>query len=169
MGSYWYAIYTRARWEKKVADRLSKNAIESYCPLNKVVRQWSDRKKVVEEPLFKSYVFVRINSRQQSLVREVDGVVNFVYWLGSPAIIRDSEIDLIKRFLNEYVNVRVEKTTVNVNDRIKIVNGPFMEQEARVIAVSNRSVKAIIPSLGYIMTAEKKNVEVIEQVQLPEI
>lgn len=161
MGSNWYAIYTRARWEKKVADRLLKDGIESYCPLNKVVRQWSDRKKVVEEPLFKSYVFVRVTSRQQSLVREVDGVVNFVYWLGNPAIIRDSEIELIKRFLNEYVNVRLEKTAVNLNDRIKILNGPFMEQEARVIAVNNRSVRAIIPSLGYVMTAEKKDVEVI--------
>jgi len=95
------------------------------------------------------------------VVREVDGVVNFVYWLGNPAIIRDSEIELIKRFLNEYVNVRLEKTAVNLNDRIKILNGPFMEQEARVIAVNNRSVRAIIPSLGYVMTAEKKDVEVI--------
>jgi transcription antitermination factor NusG len=161
MGSSWYAIYTKARWEKKVADRLSKDGIESYCPLNKVVRQWSDRKKVVDEPLFKSYVFVRINSKQRSSVREVDGVVSFVYWLGNPAVIRDLEIELIKRFLNEYINVRVEKASVKINDRIKILNGPFMEQEANVIAVNNRIVKAIIPSLGYVMTAERKNVEVI--------
>ena len=161
MRSNWYAIYTRARWERKVAELLSKNSVENYCPLNKVVRQWSDRKKVVEEPLFKSYVFVRIDSKQQTLVRQVEGVVNFVYWLGRPAIIRDTEIDLIKRFLNEHTNVRLEKTSVCINDRIRIVNGPFMEQEARVISVNNRIVKAVIPSLGYIMTAEKQNVKVI--------
>jgi len=161
MGSKWYAVYTRARWEKKVADLLSKSGVENYCPLNKVVRQWSDRKKVVEEPLFTSYVFVRIEAKQHALLRQTDGVVNFVYWLGKPAVIRDGEIELIKRFLNEHINVRLEQTRVSVDDRIRILNGPFMEMEARVIAVNNRTVKAILPSLGYTMTAEKENVEVI--------
>jgi transcription antitermination factor NusG len=161
MGSKWYAIYTRARWERKVAEQLIKIDVENYCPLTKVVKQWSDRKKLVEEPLFKSYVFVKVEVRQQSLLRQIDGFVNFVYWLGKPAVIRDEEIDLIKRFLNEHINVRLEKAEVNVHDRIKFLNGPFMEMEARVITVNNRTIKALLPTLGCMMTAEKKNVEVI--------
>ena len=56
----WYALYTKPRWEKKVAGLLDDQGIENYCPINKVTRQWSDRKKVVLEPMFKGYVFVKI-------------------------------------------------------------------------------------------------------------
>ena len=61
----WLAVYTRPRWEKKVDQLLKEQGTESYCPLNKVKRKWSDRVKTVEEPLFKSYVFVK-NFRQRS-------------------------------------------------------------------------------------------------------
>src|SRR5215211_2634080 len=94
--SKWYAVYTKPRWEKKVADLLTRKQIENYCPLNKVKRQWSDRKKIVMEPLFQSYVFVRVPKNMLTMVRETSGVLNFVYWLQKPAIIRDEEIDLIK-------------------------------------------------------------------------
>src|SRR5688500_10904022 len=105
MEKRWYAVYTRPRWEKKVAAALSKSEIENYCPLNKVERRWSDRKKIIEEPLFTSYVFVRASLKEQTVIRETDGIVNFVYWLGRPAVIRNEEIDLIKRFLNQHKNV----------------------------------------------------------------
>ena len=65
----WYAVYTKPRWEKKVADLLTKKQIENYCPLNRVLRQWSDRKKVILEPLFTSYVFVRISESNQLAIR----------------------------------------------------------------------------------------------------
>ena len=157
----WYAVYTKPRWEKKVADILSKTDVEYYCPLNKVVKQWSDRKKIVEEPLFTSYVFVKVNTKLQTVVRQIDGVVNFVYWLGKPAVIKDEYIELIKRFLNDYINVRVERTEFSINDSVKILNGSFMEFEAKVIDVNDKTVKAILPSLGYTMIAEKENVQVI--------
>lgn len=157
----WYAVYTKPRWEKKVAGLITKAGIENYCPLRKSVRQWSDRKKIVEEPLFNSYVFVRISNKQHAAIREIDGVVNFVYWLQKPAVIRDEDIEIVKRFLNEYSNVRIERTIVNVHDRVKIVNGPFMEFEANVIKVNNKTVKVILPSIGFTMTAEKENVQVI--------
>jgi transcription antitermination factor NusG len=102
VNSRWYAIYTRPRWEKKVNTLLAEKGIESYCPLNKVRRKWSDRIKTIEEPLFKSYVFVRIRDDERSNVRMTSGVVNFVYWDGKPALIRDKEIQNIRRFLDEY-------------------------------------------------------------------
>ena len=155
----WYAVYTKPRWEKKVASSLSKNEIEHYCPLNKVVKKWSDRKKLVEEPLFTCYVFVRINARQQAQIQQIDGIVNLVYWLGRPAIIRDDEIDLIKRFLNEHTNVKVERSSLNVNDKVKIVNGPFMEMEGNILSLNKRIVKVLLPSLQYTMSAEIQNVQ----------
>jgi transcription antitermination factor NusG len=162
----WFAIYTRPRWEKKVAEILTKNKIENYCPLNKVVRQWSDRKKTIEEPLFTSYVFVRIPENQQVSVKRLDGVLNLVYWLGKPAVIQDAEIDIIKRFLTENSNVLLEKTPVNINDRVRIVNGPLMELEGEVLSIRNRRIKIVLPSLGYLMYAEVEtsNVEVLSPV-----
>ncbi|HTE28213.1 UpxY family transcription antiterminator [Flavitalea sp.] len=150
----WYAIYTRARCEKKVADLLSKKNIENYCPLNKVQRQWADRKKIIHEPLFTSYVFVRLSQAEHLQMIKTDGVVSFVYWLGKPAIIKDLEIDMIRRFLDEYTNVKLEKTSVNINDMVRIISGPLMEHAGQVIAVKSKSVKIILPSLGYMMSAE---------------
>ena len=159
----WYAVYTKPRWEKKVAAGLSRNEIENYCPLNRVIKQWSDRKKIVEEPLFTSYVFVKISLKQQHLLRQIDGIVNFVYWLGKPAVIREDEIALIKQFLQDHINITLERTPVNIHDRIKIISGPFMEMEAKVIEVNKKTVKVILPSLGYIMTAEveREHIQVV--------
>lgn len=150
----WHAVYTKSRWEKKVAEQLSKLDIENYCPLNKVVRQWSDRKKTVEEPLFTSYVFVKISNKEITKIRQVLGIVNFVYWLGRPAIIPAKEISIIKEFLNNYVNVRLEPLLLNVQDPVKIVNGPFADFEGNVISIGKRSVRVSLPSLRYFMTTE---------------
>src|SRR5258708_3075596 len=98
----WYAVYTKPRWEKKVSEQLAKGGIEAYCPLNKVRKKWSDRVKWVEEPLFKSYVFVRVKEAEQTQVRLFNGVVNFVYWLGKPAMVKDKEIEIIRQFLNDH-------------------------------------------------------------------
>jgi len=77
--SRWYAVYTRPRWEKKVAGSLTRKKIENYCPFNRVLHQWSDRKKIVLEPLFTSYLFVRISGEEQLAVRQTEGVINFVF------------------------------------------------------------------------------------------
>ncbi len=161
----WYAVYTKPRCEKKVADLLVKKGIENYCPLNKVQKQWSDRKKIILEPLFTSYVFVRIGANEQLTVRKTNGILNFVYWLSKPAIIKDDEIDTIKRFLNDYSYIRLEKVTVNLKDTVRIITGPFMEQEGQVISIKSKSVKIILPSLGYWMQAEIEttNVKVIQE------
>jgi transcription antitermination factor NusG len=94
----WFVIYTRPRWEKKVHSLLLAKGVESYCPLHKVRRKWSDRIKLVEEPLFKSYVFVKVDEAGRTLVRMTDGVVNFVYWNGKPASIKEKEIQTIRKF-----------------------------------------------------------------------
>ena len=153
MSSRWYAIYTRPRWEKKVNSLLVQKGIESYCPLNKVRRKWSDRIKTVEEPLFKSYVFVKIDEAERSNVRMTSGVVNFVYWNGKPAVIREKEINTIKRFLNEYEQVEVVKMDLNIDERVRVIAGPMMDQEGKVIELKNKTAKVCIDSLGYMLIA----------------
>jgi transcription antitermination factor NusG len=149
----WLAVYTRPRWEKKVNQLLIEKGVESYCPLNKVRRKWSDRVKIVEEPLFKSYVFLKVNNEDRTAVRMTPGVINFVYWNGKPAIIREKEINAIRRFLNEYENVEVKLIDLEVQQRVKITTGPLMDQEGEVLAVRRKTAKVAIDSLGYILIA----------------
>jgi transcription antitermination factor NusG len=163
----WYALYTRPRWEKKVADLLEKKKVEVYCPLNKVEKQWADRRKVVLEPLFTSYVFVYVSEKEHISIKQTDGVVNFVYWLNKPAVIRNEEIDTIKKFLHEYDHVSVERTQVNLNDRVRIINGPLMMWEGNVVEIRTNTVKITLPSLGQTLVAEirKDNLETISPLQ----
>ena len=150
----WYAVYTRVRWEKKVSESLTKRRIENYCPLNRVQRQWADRKKIVTEPLFTSYVFVRSSEHDLSEVLKLDGVMNMVYWLGKPAVIRDEEILSIRKFLNDYHYISLQKIDVNIHDHVRVISGPLLEYEGQVIAVKTKTVKLSLPSLGYLMSAE---------------
>lgn len=154
MNNKWYAVYTRPRWEKKVHLLLKDKGIESYCPLNKVRRKWSDRIKVVEEPLFKSYVFVKVGEGDKAAVRTTDGVINFIYWDGKPAVIRDKEIEAIKKFLDEHEQVRLIKTDFKPAQRVVVTAGTLMDKEGHILEVKNKVAKVAIESMGYILVAD---------------
>lgn len=153
MSRKWLAIYTRPRWEKKVNQLLQEKGFECYCPLNKVRRKWSDRIKVVEEPLFKSYVFVKVDETNRTAVRMTNGAINFVYWAGKPAVIKEREIVAIKRFLDEYENVEARPVDIKMNQRVRVTNGTLMDQEGKVLDIRHKMVKVAIDSLGYILVA----------------
>jgi transcription antitermination factor NusG len=154
MDKKWFAIYVLSRNEKKVASLLDDQNIENYLPLQKTMKQWSDRKKMVEEPLFKSYVFAHIAEDEKPKVRETKGVLNFVYWLGQPAVIRDQEIEIIKHFLENYENIEVNEFIPVLNSSVKIQSGPMMNQIGKVIKVGKNKVKIIIESLGCSLVAD---------------
>ena len=149
----WLAVYTRPRWEKKVNQLLADKGVERYCPLNKVPRKWSDRIKIIEEPLFKSYVFVKVNDDDRTEVRMTPGVINFVYWLGKPAVIREKEINAIKRFLDEHENVEVRSLELKVNQQVKVNVGPMMDQKGKILELKHKTATVAIDSLGYILIA----------------
>jgi transcription antitermination factor NusG len=156
----WYVVYTKPRWEKKVYDLMVGEGIETYCPLNRIRKKWSDRMKWVEEPLFKSYVFVKIDENDQTRVRMVNGVVNFVYWLGKPARVRDKEIEIIRKFLNDYNDVQAIPMDLHKDSKITIKQGAFMDKEATIVKVFNNKVQVAIESIGYslVATLDKSNV-----------
>jgi len=161
----WFAVYTRPRWEKKVFKLLQEKGVESYCPLNKVHRKWSDRTKIIEEPLFKSYVFVKVTEEEKTAVRMTHGVVNFVYWLGKPAIIKEKEIETIKRFLNDHHDVEVWPIEVKEGKKVLVQSGILMGKEGTVKKVMHKKVEVIIESIGFALTAyiDKSKVVVIEK------
>ncbi len=163
--TFWYVVYTKPRCEKKVAEYFTNREIENYCPLHRVTKKWHDRNKVINEPLFPSYVFVRATVMQLSIIRETKGVINFVYWLGKPAMIRNEEIETIRQFLKDYDKVMLEKTIVNLQDTVRILYGPLMNQEGKVVEILHRTVKVLLPSLGYALVAEieKSQIESIKR------
>ena len=157
----WLVVYTKPRWEKKVHTSLVKKGIEAYCPLNKVRRKWSDRMKTIEEPLFKSYVFVKVEDAEMTEVRVVDGVLNDVYWNGKPAIVREEEIIEIKKFMSEYEDVEVTSIELKPADAVVLNTGVMMGATGHVLRVmGNNTVEVRIDSLGFILTAkfDKKTV-----------
>jgi len=157
----WLVVYTKPRWEKKVHTSLLKKGIEAYCPLNKVRRKWSDRMKTIEEPLFKSYVFVKVEDAGMTEVRFVDGVLNYVYWNGKPAIVREEEIIEIKKFMSEYEDVEVSSIELKPADAVVLNAGVMMGATGRVMRMmGNNTVEVRIDSLGFILTAkfDKKTV-----------
>ena len=140
--------------KEKLPSYWKRSTWKYYCPLSKTNKQWSDRKKPALQPLFSSYVFVFITPDKQRLVRQTDGVINFIHWLNKPAVIRQEEIDTIRNFLKEYDFVRLEKTSINMNDRVRIINGPLMMWEGTVVEIRTTIVKITLPSLGYALVAE---------------
>lgn len=165
MEKFWYVIYTKSNCEKKVAGLLTKYNIDNYCPLNKTMRQWADRKKMILTPLFTSYVFVHISEDALYKVKQASSdIINFVYWLGKPAVVRKDEIEQIRQFLDHHMDVKLEKKSIHINDKIKVLSGPFLNMEGNVKSIEHNKVKLILPSLGYIMTAETsiQNVQVIQ-------
>lgn len=161
---YWFAVYTKPRWEKKVARLLDEHGIENYCPLNKVIKQWSDRKKVVLEPLFKSYVFVRVAEEDKWELKKINGILNFVYWLGKPAHIKDEEISIIKKFLNDFGDVKVEEQSkLKINATVRVKQGIMMNYQGILIELSGKRAKVKIESMGIQLNAQfdKKNLEAL--------
>lgn len=152
----WYALYTKPRWEKKIDAVLQRKGIQSWCPLQKVQRQWSDRKKIVEEPLFKSYVFVRITEAERVKVLATDGILNFVHYAGKPAVIRDVEIEMIQKYLSEKeASLSVHALEgFSENERIRVGHGVFMDKEGTVIRGGKRKVYVKLESLGQVMVVE---------------
>jgi len=163
----WFLIYTRPGCEKKVADLLERKHVQVYCPLTKAQKRWGDRKKPALSPLFSSYVFVFATPDEHHRIRHTDGVINFIHWLSKPAVIRQEEIDTIRNFLKEYDFVRLEKTSINLNERVRIINGPLMMWEGTVVEIRTTTVKIILPSLGYALVAEisKENTESVMSLQ----
>lgn len=159
----WYVIYTKPRNEKKVALELIKKGIEAYCPVKIEIRQWTDRKKKIEKPLFSSYCFVCIEETQRYDVLEVYGVSRFVYWLGKPAVVKDKEIEEIKRWLNDFSHEKIYTDTFQVNDRIVIKSGTLMNQEGIILSQRGNQLVLHLESIGYRMCISMADVTVERQ------
>jgi transcription antitermination factor NusG len=159
----WHVVYTRPQSERRVASLLMKKKIDAYCPLRKVEQQWALVKKVIFEPLFTSYIFVHNSEKEYMAIRQTEGVINFAYWRGRPAVIRPEELTAIKNYLTDSYRLTVEKIPVDVNDIVHVTNCPLVQSEGGGLAVREKAIRISLPSLGYaLVAAPKMNVEVVK-------
>jgi len=158
----WRVIYTKPRNEKKVFERLTTQGIDCYFPCQKTLKQWSDRKKWVEEPVFRSYMFINDPSSYDVdlTILQTAGVVRFLYWLGKPAIVRDVEIEIIKKFLGEYQGVEI--LSFEEGTQLRVKDGALKDCEGIVEYQTENEVILRVEKLGMSLVAKlsKYHVEV---------
>ncbi len=125
----WYACYTRARHEKRVDAQLRERGFEAYLPLVPRLRQWHDRKKVVEFPLFPGYVFVRTSRHGMTRILSTPGVATVVRFNGRPVPIPEEEITNVRRFTEVLAGSNGEwpepSPLVEEGQEVRVVSGPF--------------------------------------------
>ena len=141
---YWYAVYVRSRQEKKIHKIFLNNGIKSSLPLMKTTRQWSDRKKKVEIPLFRGYVFVKIDIGKDKLnILKTNGVVKFIGIKKKPSRIPDEEIHWVHMILEKSDTVKNEKE-IPLGQRVRVRAGPFKGVEGVAMRVGNQSRLVIV-------------------------
>lgn len=150
----WFVFYTLPKQEKKVYQRLINQGLDAYLPLRKTIKQWSDRKKKVQEPLFTSYIFIRTNENGRQVALKTYGVVKCIYTQDKPAIVRNEEIEAIKAFIGHTANWPTENIqTFNKGDLLDIKSGILKGKKGRFIYQHKQDIILLVESLGHLVHA----------------
>lgn len=146
----WYPVYTNPRAEKQACQLLLNKGIECYLPLHRQLKQWSDRKKWVEEPFIKSYLFVRINEREQTEVLMTKGIARFIYFSGRIASMPDRQIDELKLLMASPYELEVTAEHLQPGEKIVIKAGPLKGLTGEIISYRSQKQLALrLENLGY--------------------
>ena len=156
-GKNWYVLYTKPKNEKKVAERLSEAGYTVYCPLHKVRRQWSDRIKTMEEPLFRSYVFIQVEDAKRDQVFAYTGTVRYLFWLRRLAVVRQSEIATIQKWLGEQDHEYIDVSQIIPRDYLRITTGQFSGEEAILLDRTSSKVIVQLKELGIQLSLSLSN------------
>ncbi|MCC5921157.1 MAG: UpxY family transcription antiterminator [Cyclobacteriaceae bacterium] len=148
----WLVLYTKSRSEKKAKEYLEKRGFECFLPTYKTLRQWSDRKKKVELVLIPSYLFVHVDEAERRMALECPYTVQYIYWQGKPAIVRDNEIDSLKRLVSEKSpEEEIETFHFEPGDEVVIERGNFAGRDAKVLEQKGKKVQVLLKELGLVV------------------
>jgi len=146
----WYPVYTNSRAEKRTYQELQKKGIECYLPLKKELKQWSDRKKIVEEPWFKSYIFVHISNKEYAEVLMTKGVSRFLYFSGKIAIMPDKQMQDLKLLMASGEELELVDYEIQPGEKVLVNAGPFKGMVAELVSMRNKkSLVLRLENLGY--------------------
>lgn len=128
----WFVLFTRPKYEKKIAQEISLMNYENYLPLRTTFRKWSDRIKKIEEPLFPNYLFVKTSMHEKYKVLSADGVVRFVSFEGSPVPVSEAEIASIKKIESTDQDISFEQFS-RIGEKVRVIHGAFTGLEGELI------------------------------------
>lgn len=150
---HWYVLYTMPRQEFKIKNILSKQGVEVFLPVYKSIRQWSDRKKCIEVPLFSSYLFIRAYHDERFQALSVPGAVTFISTQGKPDIIHPKDIDLIQQLVHN--NPELKSGSFTKGEQVKITDGPFKGTRGYLEEIRGRHrVSILVESLAKVVTID---------------
>lgn len=162
----WFVLYTKPQNEKKVNEGIRQLGIESFCPMIKTRRKWSDRFKLIEQPLFKSYCFVRLAEKERAKVFDVPGVVRYLFWLRQPAVVRQEEIEAIKELLSQCEHEKIRIGNFRAEDTVRIKSGVFSEMTGIVERQEKSHLFLYLEALQLVISVDLKGTSV-EKIKLP--
>lgn len=136
----WYAVYTKPNREKRIIKELLEDNIECYLPVTNALKQWTDRKKWIEEPLFRSYIFVRVSYVEFFNVLNAQGVVCYVSFGGKPQTIPDYQIENIKTLVKqEEKEIILTKERIAKGSKAIVQFGPLKGVQGEVVQICGQS------------------------------
>lgn len=152
----WHAVYTRSRAEKKAVAELEQNGVECFLPIQRRLRQWSDRKKWVDMPLISGYLFVRVNRRDYDRVLQSDHIVGYVRFEGRAAVVPDNQIEYLKLMLKQHNNeVELSVEELQPGALVEVVAGPMIGMRGKLVRLKGKSKIAInLEQLGWAALTE---------------
>ena len=144
----WYVLHTKPRCEKKVEEQLLSFGINAFCPTRSEFKLWSDRKKKIDKPVLPSMVLVNINDKDINRVFESPLVVRYMFWMGKRAVVRQSEIDIMKKYLDGGYNLKSSKSSdINIGDNFSLPS--FNDEKGVVSRISNNNIWIYLKSIGF--------------------
>ena len=156
--SKWHVLYTKPRHEIKALERLVQNGFEVYCPMKTTLKQWSDRKKKVTEPLLPTYILIKTTEKNRTLPLKDPSVLNYIFWLGKPAIVRETEITALKVIINKEKVQDFEIRKLKIGNEIDIKKGQINRKNAIIKSISNNYIKAELKELGMTIVLKKTDI-----------
>lgn len=162
----WYAIYTNSRAEKRVYERISEIDIEAFLPMQKTLRQWSDRKKLVEKPLISSYVFVKAIPKEIFAVRKIDGVVKFIMIQGKPVPIPEVQINNLRILCGSDADVEISSDVYAKGDLVEVIVGSLMGLRGELIRVGRKRkvvIRIIQPGMNLTVDIKTNAIRKLEK------
>lgn len=134
----WFAVYTRSRSEKSLMELLTAKGIEAYVPVRRVMKKWSDRKKMIEEPLIRSYCFVKVDESQYQDVLGTRGAVRYVWFSGKPASIPEKQIEILKIITGSDIEAECLPDTFQAGTLVRVNAGPLAGITGELIDLSKK-------------------------------
>jgi len=152
----WFAIYVKSRSEKKTWQNLTQKGIETYLPVQKKLRQWSDRKKLVEMPLLPGYLFVHITRKEYDATLQTDHVICYVTLNGKASPVREEEINTLKQLLQqEEIQVELTREDLEPGQQVEVIAGPLMGMKGELIRLKGKKMVGIrIQQIQYTISVE---------------